>query len=76
MDARGNLFGTALEAKAELFEHLQAAVERSIWELYTLCEYDANPHRTLKASEQLTLAADDFAKVRPLACRHLLCPDC
>ena len=55
--------------KSELFEHLQGAVERAVWELYTLCEYDANPQRTQKAAELLSLASADFSKVRRYHCR-------
>ena len=55
--------------KSELFEHLQGAVERAVWELYTLCEYDANPQQTQQASEMLFQASGDFSKVRMRAVR-------
>ncbi len=51
-------------AKAQLFEFLKLEVERSIWELYTLCEYDANAARTAQTSDLLRAGAEDFAKVR------------
>ena len=50
--------------KLELFEHLKHVAERSIWELYTLCEYDSNPQQTIEASTLLQAASEDFAQAR------------
>lgn len=49
--------------KASLFEHLHGALERSIYELYTLCEYDSNLGETSAAATLLHTAFQDFSEV-------------
>ena len=50
--------------KQQLFEHLQKTLEQSVYELYTLCEYDGNAVETSQAVYLLHAAFQDFSEVR------------
>lgn len=50
--------------KQQLFDHLQKTLEQSVYELYTLCEYDGNSAETSQAVMVLHAAFQDFSEVR------------
>ncbi len=49
--------------KQQLFEHLQKTLEQSVYELYTLCEYDGNAVETSQGLHLLHAAFQDFSEV-------------